>query len=81
MNTDTGYVFKVLLYFDILIASLLWRDSGITISAHCGLALRHGGDARLRWLGRVLNRISTGHCEKAIAHDRERAANAISALI
>ena len=77
-----GYVFKVLLYFDTFIAALIWRDSGVTISSYTGLALRRPTPPI--WaivLGRwVLNRLEANHCELAIAHDRQRAQEALEIL-
>jgi hypothetical protein len=64
------YVFKVLLYFDMFIGALIWRDSGVTISSFIGLALRRTTPPR--WaiiLGGILNRLQAGHCELAIARD------------
>lgn len=75
------YVFKVLLAIDTFFASLIWRDSAITISSYTGLELR--GAAPARWavlLGAFLDWINPGHCEKAIAHDIARATTALAIL-
>lgn len=75
-----GYVFKTMMYVDILGQSMIWRDPGLTISARCGLALRKGYPWAWCALGKVLNRIVSNHCEKAIQHDIERAEKAIRIL-
>jgi len=75
-----GYVFKFLLYIDILFESLIWRDPGITISARCGLALRHGNPWFWCKLGKALNWIEKDHCEMAIQNDIDRAEKAIKIL-
>jgi hypothetical protein len=76
------YLFKVLLYLDMLIAALIWRDSGVTISAYAGLALRK--QTPPIWaivLGRqILNRLQANHCELAITHDIERSREALLIL-
>lgn len=78
----SSYVFKTLIYIDMLIASLIWADADITISAYTGLALRK---SQPPWwaivLGRwFLNRIQKNHCELAIAGDTQRAKNALTIL-
>ena len=80
MNTDKGYVFKFLLYFDIFFQSLIWRDPGITISARCGMAMRKGYPWGWVFLGKILNKIEKDHCFKAIEHDRERAQQVLDTL-
>jgi hypothetical protein len=77
-----SYVLKILLYLDQLGEALLWRDSGLTISARCGLALRHPNEHNgfWRWLGGVLNRMERGHCEGAITNDAARAREALRIL-
>lgn len=66
---------------DILLAAAVWRQYDITISSHCGLALRNpSGNRLLRGLGRLLNTIQRNHCELAIQGDMERAKEAITAL-
>lgn len=76
-----GYLFKVLLYIDMFVGALIWRDSGVTISSYCGLELRKPSP---RWwargLGGALNWIATGHCESAIAHDIGRSQEALAIL-
>lgn len=77
-----GYIFKMLIAVDMFFASVIWRDSGITISSMTGLAL-HAKTPPL-WavvLGRwILNKIQPNHCELAITHDIVRARNALSVL-
>jgi hypothetical protein len=78
MNT---YVFKVLLYIDMFIAALIWRDSGVTISSFTGLALQRSTPPLwARLLGGFLNRLQPGHCASAIIHDRARAHAALVIL-
>lgn len=78
---NNSYVFKLLIAIDTFVCSVLWRDSGITISSMTGLALRK--TSRPRWaliLGAALNWIQPGHCEAAIAHDISRAKAALVIL-
>ena len=74
------YVIKILLYLDILFQSLIWRDPGITISARCGIAMRHGNPWGWVILGRILNKIQSNHCELAIQNDRVRALQVLKEL-
>jgi hypothetical protein len=79
--SDKTYVFKVMLYLDMLGCSLIWRDADLTISSMTGLALRKL--AVPRWaavLGWVLNKLQPGHCELAIADDIARAKAALAQL-
>lgn len=81
MNTQTGWIFKVLLYLDVFVCGVIWGDSDVTISSMTGLELRK--PAPQWWaaaLGGVLNRLQPGHCESAIAHDTARAQAAIQLL-
>jgi hypothetical protein len=76
------YMFKVLISIDIMVASLIWRNSDITISSYCGLALRRQTPpiwaiALGRW---VLNNLQKNHCELAITHDIGRATAALVML-
>lgn len=76
-----NYISKVLLYFDIFVCALIWRDADITISSMTGLELRKT-TPRI-WalvLGGALNRIQRGHCESAIIHDIGRAQTALRIL-
>lgn len=79
---NNGYAFKVLLYFDMFIGAIIWRDSDVTISSFTGLELRK---PKPRWwailLGRYfLEKIQKGHCESAITHDIGRAQAALEIL-
>ena len=76
------YLLKLLLYLDQLAQAVLWRDSGLTISSRCGLALRNplAHNAGWRMLGRFLNRLQAGHCEMAIQGDIDRANTALKLL-
>ena len=78
---NNSYVFKLLIAIDMFVCSVIWRDSGITISSMTGLELRRP-NAR-KWakvLGWVLNHIQPGHCEMAIANDLKRNAAAKATL-
>lgn len=78
---QNSYVFVILRALDLNVASLLWRNYGVTISAMTGLAMR--AEAPPAWavlLGAFLTRCSRNHCEQAIAADRERAKAALSIL-
>lgn len=79
---EQTYIFKCLLYLDILAGSLLWRDPGMTISTRCGLALREPSkhNAPWRWLGRALNWLQKDHCEQAIQGDILRAQQTVNFL-
>lgn len=75
------YIFKILLYLDILVSGLIWRDPGITISARCGLELRNYAPALwARIIGGFLNFISKNHCDNAIVSDMKRASEALAIL-
>ena len=78
---NNGYVFKVLIAIDVLIADLIWRDSDITISSFTGLALRKTSPPLwAKILGWTLNHIQTNHCELAITNDALRAKAALAIL-
>jgi hypothetical protein len=73
-----SYAFVVLRALDLNVASLLWRNYGVTISAMTGLALRAvDPPAWAVLLGAFLTFCQTNHCEEAIAADRERARQAL----
>lgn len=78
------YVSKALLYLDIFVASLFARDPGVTLSAYCGLALRHPKpgvmEALKRGLGHLLNILQPDHCNQAISGDIGRAHSALMIL-
>jgi hypothetical protein len=76
-----NYVLKFLIAFDMLVATLIWRDSNITISAFTGLALRRPAPPKwARILGGVLDWISPGHCAQAIVDDAARSHAALAIL-
>lgn len=69
-----GYLFKVLLYLDMFVGGLIFRDADVTISTMTGMELRKPAPRRwARILGWILNHIQQGHCEAAIVSDRARA--------
>ena len=81
MSYGNTYVLVLARSVDILLASWFWRDYDITISSMCGLELRKRALGRpakgwLCWLGGVLGKIQTDHCEQAIAADLLRAQQA-----
>ena len=80
MNTQT-YGFKVLFFIDTFIASLIWRDAGITISAMCGLELKK---PKPRWWARAISRlcnlVQANHCALAVEYDTWRAYQTIAIL-
>jgi len=75
------YVFKVLLFLDMFVCALIWRDSGITISSMTGLAMRRPNPPwwaqALYW---ALDHLEKQHCEQAIANDILRARAALLIL-
>ena len=80
MNTST-YGFKILLGLDMLGSVLIFRDPDVTISSLTGLELRKPVPRMwARVLGKILNTLSKGHCERAISHDIERAKSTIAIL-
>lgn len=83
---NNTYVMVIARSLDVLLCSWVWRDYDITISSMCGLALRARVKAKpyahwQAWLGTVLNRIQTGHCESAITADTQRASLALNVLM
>jgi hypothetical protein len=78
---DNTYVFKSLLYLDMFLCALIWRDADVTISSMTGLELKRP-KPRLwaRLLGGALNRIQKDHCQKAIRSDIARAQAALAIL-
>jgi hypothetical protein len=76
-----GYLYKVLLYLDIFVCALVFRDADCTISAETGLALKRPQPPLwAKVLGAVLNFIRPGHTAAAIEDDIARAQAAISYL-
>lgn len=81
MSIGQTYAFKVLLFFDMLVCALIWRDTGITVSSMTGLALKQPSPPRwARWLGWALNKIEPGHTAMAIVNDISRAQSALFIL-
>lgn len=79
------YLLRVLLYLDILVQSLLWRDPGLTISTRCCLAWRTFDNSLsgrfLQRLGRLINKIEPGHCEASADGDLARASKTIRTIL
>lgn len=77
----SSYAVKSLIAVDMFACSLIWNDSGITISSMTGLALKKPTPPLwARWLGWVLNHIEEGHTTKAIQSDIARAKAALVIL-
>lgn len=73
-----GWVFKVLLAFDVFLCVVIFRDPDVTISAETGLALQRASPPRwAKILGGFLNRLSKNHCANAVLHDIARAQAAV----
>ena len=76
-----GYVQKVLLYFDIFMSGVVFRDPNITISARTGLEMRKEKPPLwARALNKFLNLFEKDHCAKAIQGDIGRARLALKML-
>jgi hypothetical protein len=76
-----NYLYKILLFLDILVCALVFRDPDITISAETGLAMQRAKPpAWAKLLNGFLDLIRKGHCAKAITDDIERARTAITYL-
>ncbi len=76
-----NYAYKALLFLDIFICSLLFRDPDVTISAETGLAMQRAQPPLwAELLNDFLNLIHKGHCAQAIIDDIARAKTAIAYL-
>jgi hypothetical protein len=76
-----SYIFKFLIAFDMLVATLIWRNADITISAYAGLAMRKRTPPFwAKFLSMYLNVISPDHCENALVDDTARAKAALVIL-
>lgn len=81
MSVEQTWVYKAIRAVDIFGAAVVFRDTDVTISSECGLALRRPAPPRwARWLGAFLNWVQPGHCEIAIAADIQRAKDALALL-
>jgi len=70
-----------LLFVDIFLCALLFRDPDVTISAETGLALQRAKPpAWAKALGWFLDHIQANHCGMAIQDDISRAQLAIAYL-
>lgn len=76
-----NYLYKVLLFIDIFLCALIFRDPDVTISAETGLAMQRAKPPlwakSLNW---ILDKIQTNHCALAINDDILRAQTAIDYL-
>lgn len=76
-----NYFYKILLFIDIFVCALVFRDPDVTISAETGLAMqRTNPPTWAKFLNWFLNKIRTNHCTLAIADDIRRAQTAIQYL-
>lgn len=81
MSKGANYVYKVLLFLDLFISALCFRDPDVTISAETGLAMKRPKPPLwAKLLNGFLNLIRKGHCARAINDDIERAKAAIAYL-
>jgi hypothetical protein len=76
-----NYLYKVLLFLDIFICALLFRDPDVTISAETGLRMQRATPPLwAKLLNGFLNFLHKGHCAQAINDDILRAQTAIKYL-
>lgn len=81
MSIRQGYVYKVLLFLDLFVSALFWRDPDVTISAETGLAMQRSKPPLwAKLLNGFLDLIQKDHCAMAIEDDIHRAQTAISYL-
>lgn len=77
----TAWGAKVLLFFDMFICAVIWRESDITISSMTGLRFAKPSPPWwCRWLHAFLNAIQPDHCELAIENDAARCRAAYQTL-
>lgn len=81
MSTGNGYLYLVARAVDVLACTWFWRQVDVTVSSMIGLEMR-GLQPRLyaRVLNWILDKIQKGHCELAIAADKQRALDALALL-
>jgi hypothetical protein len=76
-----NYVYKILLFLDLFVSALTFRDPNVTISAETGLAMQRAKPPLwAKLLNGFLDLIRKGHCQAAIGDDIERANTAIAYL-
>jgi len=76
-----NYLYKLLLFIDIFLCAVFFRDPDITISAETGLAMQRAKPpAWAKALNWFLDKIQKGHCAQAIEDDIVRAQIAIKYL-
>ena len=76
-----GYLYKVLLFLDIFVCALIFRDPDVTLSAETGLAMRRAKPPTwAKLLNAFLNLFEKDHCALAVADDIARAKTAIAYL-
>ena len=71
------FVGRSMLYLDIFACAVFTGNADMTISARCGLYLRHDPPPQWLALGWCLNHIQKDHTTLAIADDLTRARQAI----
>lgn len=73
-----NYLYKILLFLDIFVCALVFRDPDVTVSAETGLAMQRANPPLwAKLLNGFLDLIRKGHCAKAVTDDIERAQIAI----
>ena len=76
-----NYLYKILLFLDIFLCALIFRDPDVTISAETGLAMQRAKPPLwAKLLNGFLNLIQKDHCALAINDDILRAQTAIQYL-
>lgn len=78
---SNSYLMVLLRVLDIMAASCIWRDYGVTISSMVGIEMRKPQPKWwARWLNTFLNVFQKGHCEKAVTADISRARETLKIL-
>src|ERR1700686_130507 len=81
MSAGANYAYKVLLFIDIFLCAILFRDPDVTISAETGLAMQRAKPPRwAKVVNGALNLFHKGHCAQAIQDDIARQGTAIAYL-
>ena len=78
---NNAYTMVLARAVDIFACTLIWRDYDVTISSMCGLQLRTANPKLwAKFLGGLLNKLQTNHCELAILADLSRAKATLTML-
>jgi hypothetical protein len=74
MSIRQGYAYKILLFIDLFLCAVLFRDPDITLSSEAGLAMQRAKPPLwARALNGFLNIFQKNHCTISIEADIERA--------